>query len=216
MSEYTTVLFDLDGTLTDPGIGITNSVMHSLKKFDIEENDRTKLYRFIGPPLMESFGRYYGFSKEDCERAITYYREYFSVKGLFENEVYDGIAELLRALKEAGKTVVLATSKPHDFSVEILKHFDLYKFFDFCACATMDEKRTAKDEVIDYALQNIKEKDKSKIVMVGDRMHDIIGAKKCGLPSLGVLFGYGSREELEEAGADMIAGSVEELKILLV
>ena len=216
MSKYTTVLFDLDGTLTDPGIGITNSVMYSLRKFDIEENDRTKLYKFIGPPLMESFGRYYGFSKEDCEKAVTYYREYFSVKGLFENEVYDGIPELLRALKEAGKSVVLATSKPHDFSVEILKHFDLYKFFDFCACATMDEKRTAKDEVIDYALQSIKEKDRSKIIMVGDRMHDIVGAKKCGLPSAGVLFGYGSREELEEAGADLIAESVEKLGTLLI
>ncbi|MCR4851111.1 MAG: HAD family hydrolase [Lachnospiraceae bacterium] len=216
MSEYTTVLFDLDGTLTDPGIGITNSVMHALRKFDIEENDRTKLYKFIGPPLMESFGRYYGFSKEDCEKAVTYYREYFSVKGLFENEVYAGIPELLRSLKEAGKTVVLATSKPHDFSVEILKHFGLHKYFDFCACATMDEKRTAKDEVIDYALLNIRETDRSKIVMVGDRMHDIIGAKKCGLPSVGVLFGYGSLEELEEAGADLIAESVEKLGTLLI
>ena len=216
MSRYTTILFDLDGTLTDPGIGITNSVIHALRKFDIEEYDRTKLYKFIGPPLMESFGKYYGFSPEDCKKAVEYYREYFATKGLFENEVYDGIPELLKALKDSGKAVILATSKPHDFAIEILKHFGLYEYFDFCACATMDERRTAKDQVISYALESISEKDRSKIIMVGDRMHDIIGAQKCGLESVGVLFGYGGYEELTKAGADIIVKTVDELRKILI
>ena len=128
---YKYVLFDLDGTLTDPGIGITNSVMYALKKFEIEEENRASLYKFIGPPLLESFDKYYGLSPEECQQALVYYREYFRPKGLYENEVYDGIKELLVELKERGKTLLLATSKPEEFAIEILKHFDLYQYFDF-------------------------------------------------------------------------------------
>ena len=208
---YQYILFDLDGTLTDPGLGITNSVMHALKKFDIDIPDRAALYKFIGPPLQESFEKYYGFSNEKSELAIQYYREYFKVSGLYENEVYDGIEELLKNLKAQNKSVILATSKPEVFAVEILKHFQLDKYFDFIAGATMDETRVKKADVISYALDSCKISDLSAAIMIGDREHDILGAKQIGLDSIGVLFGYGSREELEAAGATYIASNVADI-----
>lgn len=202
---YDFVLFDLDGTLTDPGLGITNSVMYALKKFGIEVRDRTTLYQFIGPPLRESFESFYGFSKEQSELATRYYREYFGVKGLYENEVYDGVPELLRQLKERGKPLILATSKPEAFAVEILKHFDLFRYFSFIAGATMDGARDKKADVIKYALKSCEISDPSSAVMVGDREYDVLGAKQAGLDSIGVLFGYGSEEELKKAGAAYLA-----------
>lgn len=208
---YNTIFFDLDGTLTDPGIGITNSVAYALEKWNIKVSDRTELYKFIGPPLIDSFGKYYGFSEEECRKAVMYYREYFSTKGLYENEVYEGVVQLLTKLKEAGKKLVVATSKPDKFAVTILKHFDLYKYFDFVAGASMDETRTKKEEVIAYALESLGIKDVSEVVMVGDREHDVLGAKVFGMDSIGVLYGYGDREELGKAGATYIVGSVEEI-----
>lgn len=209
------ILFDLDGTLTDPGIGITNSVMHALKKHGIEVSDRRELYPFIGPPLKDSFMKYYGFSEEDAVKAIDEYREYFRPHGIFENEVYPGIPELLKALKEAGKRLILATSKPDEFSVKIMKHFGLYDYFDFFSCASMNEKKVTKPEIIQYALDELKITDLNTCVMVGDREHDILGAKAVGIRSIGVLYGYGTREELELAGADDIAETVEDiLKII--
>ena len=207
---YNTVLFDLDGTLTDPGMGITNSVAYSLKKFGIEIEDRKELYKFIGPPLHESFMKYCGFSDEDAEKAIVYYREYFRDTGIFENEVYDGIENLLGEIRNSGRKIILATSKPEEFAKRILVHFGLDKYFDFAAGATMDTSRSKKGDVIAYAL---KESGCSpeNAVMVGDRLHDILGAKENGLDSIGVLFGYGSREELENAGADYIAETVNDI-----
>lgn len=199
------ILFDLDGTLTDPGIGITNSVMYALKKFNIEVADRTQLYKFIGPPLLYSFQTYYGFSETDSALAVQYYREYFKDRGLYENEVYDGIPELLGKLKERGYKLVLATSKPEVYAVEILKHFGLYDYFDFAAGATMDSTRSKKADVIAYALDSCGIKDLSTAIMIGDREHDILGAKQTGLASIGVLYGYGNREEFEAAGATYIA-----------
>lgn len=205
------ILFDLDGTLTDPGAGITNSVMHALKKHGIEVNDRRELYSFIGPPLKDSFMKFCGFTEEEAMRAIEEYREYFRPYGMFENEVYPGIPALLSELKSSGKRLILATSKPDVFSIEILKHFGLYDYFDFFACATMDEKRVTKPEIIRYALDELKITDLDTCVMVGDREHDIFGAKAAGIRSIGVLYGYGTREELEKAGADAIAETVEDL-----
>lgn len=216
MKNYTTILLDLDGTLTDPGIGITNSVMHALEKFNIKVSDRTQLYSFIGPPLKNSFMERFGFTEEMAVEAISYYREYFQNKGIFENVMYEGIPQVLASLTEAGFSLVMATSKPIDFSVKILHHFDLYRYFDFCAGATMDEKRTRKEDVIAYALENIPEKDKSKIIMVGDRLHDIHGAQLNGLKSVGVTYGYGSSDELTAAGADYIVASVKELAELFI
>lgn len=207
---YDIILFDLDGTLTDPGLGITNSVAYALKRYGIEVSDRESLYSFIGPPLSDSFMKYYGFSEEKSMEAITVYREYFRDKGIFENEVYRGIPELLEKIKELGKTTVLATSKPEEFAVRILQHFELMKYFDIVAGASMDEKRNKKGDVIRYAL-NKGNLSPEKAVMVGDREHDILGAKENGLPSIGVLYGYGDRDELQNAGADYIAETVEDI-----
>ena len=204
-------LFDLDGTLTDPGTGITNSVMHALKKYGITVSDRTQLYAFIGPPLLDSFRKYYGFSEEQSREALEYYREYFRDRGIFENEVYDGIPELLSSLKDRGITVALATYKPYEFSVQILKHFGLYGYFDHIGAATMDESISRKADVIAELLKGLGNIDRNSVLMVGDRDQDIEGAKANGLRSAGVLWGYGSEEELSGAGADFLISCPEEL-----
>ena len=208
---YQYILFDLDGTLTDPGVGITNSVAYALKKFNINVKDKTELYKFIGPPLLDSFVKYYGFSEDQSKMAIDYFREYFRAQGIFENEVYEGIEDMLTSLKSKGKKIILATSKPDGFANEILKHFQLDKYFDFVAGATMDETRTKKGDVIKYALESCGINDMSTVIMIGDREHDIIGAKECGIDSIGVLFGYGSYDELHNAGATYIAETVEDI-----
>ncbi|MBR6984619.1 MAG: HAD family hydrolase [Ruminococcus sp.] len=202
---YQYLLFDLDGTLTDPGIGITNSVIYALHKFDLEVSDPTVLYKFIGPPLKDSFKKYYGFSDEQSDLAIRYYRESFKKRGMFENEVYDGIQDLLKQLKSDGKTLIVATSKPEAFAVEILQHFDLYDYFNFVAGATMNDVRNKKADIIRYALETCHITNKSSAIMIGDREHDIIGANENGLDSIGVLFGYGTIDELKNAGATFIA-----------
>lgn len=213
---YEVILFDLDGTLTDPGIGITNSVMYSLKKYGIEVTDRTELYKFIGPPLHESYEKYYGFSEEKAKEAVEYYREYYRDKGIFENLVYDGVEDLLQKLCDAKKTLIVATSKPEEFAKRILEYFDIAKYFTYVAGANMDGTRTSKDEVILYALTAGNVSDYAKAVMIGDRKHDIIGAKKIGIDSIGVLFGYGTYEELKGAGADYIAENTEEIGSLIL
>lgn len=205
---YKTVLFDLDGTLTDPGIGITNSVMYALAKFGITVADRSELYRFIGPPLIDSFTGFYGFDHEKGELAVEYYREYFKDTGIFENKVYDGVHDLLRKLKDADVKLLLATSKPDVFAVRILEHFGLDVYFDHVAAATLDGRINHKDDVIRLALDLAKADDKREVLMVGDRKYDIIGANKLGIDSVGVLYGYGSEVELRDAGATYISADV--------
>ncbi|MDE6887405.1 MAG: HAD family hydrolase [Eubacterium sp.] len=202
---YQTILFDLDGTLTDPGIGITNSVMYALEKFGIQVSDRSTLYPFIGPPLQDSFETFYGFSKADAEIAVTYYREYYRDQGIYENKLYDGISELLQMLCDAGRKLLVATSKPEEFAVRILEHFQISGYFTYIAGADMNGPRTQKADVISYALASGRVAERSSAVMVGDRAYDIVGAKQNGIDSIGVLFGYGSRQELVQAGADHIA-----------
>ena len=202
--KYRYCLFDLDGTLTDPGIGITDSVMYALKKFDIDVKDRSELYPFIGPPLDYSFKTYFGFTEEQAVLAIKYYREFFSTKGLYENEVYEGIPGMLEELKKRGVTVALATSKPYEFSVEILRHFCLSGYFDHVGAATMDGRISKKEDVISNLLGQLNYEDKASVLMVGDRYHDIEGAKANGLHSAGVLWGYGTEEELQKAGAEYL------------
>lgn len=212
---YRTVLFDLDGTLTDPGLGITNSVMYALNKFNITVEDRTSLYKFIGPPLKESYRKYYHLSDEEITRAVAYYREYFSQKGIYENVLYDGMTEVLEQIKDSGRKVVLATSKPEEFAHEILRYFKIDQYFDYVAGATMDGARNSKADVIAYALESCNITDLSSTVMVGDREYDIHGAIAAGLDSIGVLYGYGSREELQSAGATYIVERVEDILGLL-
>lgn len=209
--EYKYILFDLDGTLTDSGIGITNSVMYALKKYGIAVSDRRELNRFIGPPLTDSFQNFYGFTEEEAKKAVEYYREYYRDKGIFENYLYEGFEDLLRVLKENNKILIVATSKPEVFAKQILEHFGVDQYFTYIAGSNLDGTRVNKDEVIRYALESCKITDLSNAIMIGDREHDIIGAKKVGIDSMGVLFGYGSRKELEKAGAKFIAATVEEI-----
>ena len=204
---YDTVLFDLDGTLTDPGEGITNSVDFALSKYGIETKDKRELYKFIGPPLKDSFMKYYGFDEEKAEEAIAFYREYFRDSGIFENRVYDDVEDMLTKLYADGKTIVLATSKPEEFALRILEHFGLRKYFSVVAGASMDSSRSKKGDVIAYALSMCENIDKNTAVMIGDREHDIIGAKENGLKSIGVLYGYGDENELKTAGANYIAST---------
>lgn len=211
---WKTVLFDLDGTLTDSAPGITNSVSRALAHFGIEEKPEN-LLRFIGPPLNESLPEYYGFTKEQTAKAVEVFREYFVEKGWLENAPYPGIPELLGDLKAGGLQLMVATSKPEVQAVRILKHFGLAEYFDhICGAPAGNEDGARKASVIREALRWAE--DPSSVVMVGDRRHDVEGAHENGLPCIGVLYGYGSREELSGAGASFIAENLEALKNLLL
>ena len=214
MFDY--LFFDLDGTLTDPAQGITNSFIHALKYFGLEIPSYETLCTFIGPPLPDTFKTHFGFDEAKAAEGVKKYREYFATKGLLENSVYPGIPELLSGLKQAGKKLVVATSKPEEYSVRIIEHFGLAQYFENVCGSLMDESRSKKDEVIAYAIERNHISDKSKILMIGDRKHDILGAKKTGLKSCGVLYGYGSQEELESAGADYIVKDISQLQSILL
>ena len=208
-------LFDLDGTLTDPKEGITKSVQYALRHFDIEVENLDELCCFIGPPLKDSFMEYYGFDEEQARKAIDIYREYFSGKGLYENKAYEGVAEVLQSFLTAGKKLYVASSKPEVFVRKILRHFELDSYFLFMGGADMDETRVKKADVIRYVLEECGIRDLDKTVMIGDRKHDVLGAKETGIASVGVLYGYGSRQELKEAGADVLAETIFDLQNLL-
>ncbi len=215
--RYDYIFFDLDGTLTDPGLGITNSVMYALEKLGAHIPPRERLYSFIGPPLIDSFMAECGFSREKAELALTLYREYFRPTGIYENEVYPGIPELLAELKGRAAKLGVATSKPEIFAYQVLEHFGLREYFDFVSGSTMDEKtRITKADVLEYGLQNLGVTDRGRAVMVGDRKHDIEGARSCGITSCAVLYGYGSREEFEEYGADIIVPDIGALRDILL
>ena len=216
MKHKQVILFDLDGTLTDPAIGITNGARKGLERFGIQEPDRAKLYKFIGPPLLESFQVFYGMTPGQAEEAVKAYREYYGVTGLFENKVYEGIPALLRDLRAAGKTLAVATSKPEAFSVRILEKFGLAQYFHHIGGASFDSSRSSKSAVVAYSLGLCGNPSPETVVMVGDRKHDVEGAINNGLQSIGVLYGYGDRPELEAAGATAIAESVEQLRAILL
>ena len=200
--SYDVILFDLDGTLTDSAEGIVNSVVHALEAKGIPYASKQELRRFVGPPLKDSFCEYCKFSEEEGADAVRIFREYFTKKGIYENEVYGGIHEMLGALYNEGFTLAVATSKPEAFAKQILERFDLAKYFTVISGASMDG--TGKTEVIRRTLDRLGVKPSASVLMVGDREHDILGAKEVGISSLGVLYGYGSEEELDTAGADRI------------
>lgn len=206
------ILFDLDGTITDPKEGITKSVAYALNKFGIQVEDLDVLCPFIGPPLRASFEKFYGFSEKDAELAVKYYREYYGMTGKFECSIYEGIPELLKYLKEQGRTVFLATSKPTGYAKEILEHFDLLQYFDYVAGSSMDASRTEKADVIRHALEQIPEAKPEEMVMIGDREFDYYGAKEFGIPCILVTYGYGSLEELEACKSFAIQETTEGLK----
>ena len=214
--SYDIILFDLDGTLTNPAEGITTAVAYALDYFGNKYESKKALELFIGPPLREQFMEYCNVNREMGEKYVEKYREYYSVKGIYQNKVYEGIDEMLSRLKQAGKKVVLATSKPEKFAEIILRHYDLYKYFDFVAGALMSNTRTKKSEVIEYALKSIGCKDIDKVIMVGDRLHDVEGAAQFGIKTVGVTFGFGSRQELTDAGAVRLADNAKELTEILL
>ena len=202
--DFQYILFDLDGTLTDSGEGITKAVQYALKYFGIEVDDLNELKKFVGPPLRDSYKNFYDFDDEKAELGIKKFREYYTDTGIYENSVYDGVEETLKSLKNSGKTLIIATSKPEAHANIVLDHFDLSKYFDFICGADFEETRVKKGDVIKYAIESAGIEDLSKVIMVGDREHDIIGAKENKIKSIGVLYGYGDVLELTQARADFV------------
>lgn len=217
MKEY--LLFDLDGTLTDPKVGITTCVQYALKAFGIEESDLDKLEPFIGPPLKDSFMEFYQMSEQQAEAAVEKYRERFSETGLFENEVYIGIPEMLKKLQKKGMHLAVASSKPTVYVERILEHFGMKQYFEVIVGSELDGRRVNKDEVVAEALRQLFGKrpvEQDKVYMIGDRKFDVEGARIQGVESVGVSYGYGSLQELQEAGADYIVESPGELSYFLM
>jgi len=215
MKTYTNIIFDLDGTMVDSVVGITNSIIYALQKYDIEIPNEDELKKFIGPPLIDSFQELYGFSREEAMTAFEYYRDYYRAKGIFECSVFPGIEDLLKSLKENGKNLMVATAKVEQYANIVLEHFGLTEYFTCVAGSNLDGTRAHKDEIILSVLERCRITDREHTLMIGDRMHDILGAKYASIDSIGVLFGYGTKEELEDAGADIIAASVDDLKTIL-
>ncbi|KOA20814.1 5'-nucleotidase [Clostridium homopropionicum DSM 5847] len=214
--KYKYILFDLDGTLTDPKVGITKSVKYALNKNNIEVESLDDLIKFIGPPLKESFMEFYSFDEERANKAIEYYREYFKDKGIFENGVYEGIPELLKELKNNGFIIAIATSKPTVFAERIVEHFGLKEYFHIVVGSNLDGTRTSKGEVISCVLEQLNINNLEEFVMIGDRKHDIIGAQENSIDSIGVLYGYGDLEEFQEVSPTYIVDSVNDLYKLII
>lgn len=207
------ILFDLDGTLTDPMMGITKSVRYALNYYGIEVNNLNDLLPFIGPPLRDSFQEYYGFDEAKANEAVEKYREYYKNDGIFDNKVYRGMKECLQTLKDNGKKLYVATSKPEFFAKQIIDHFSLSEYFEYIGGSEFNS-REKKAEVIEYVLKT-NQIDNDDVIMVGDRKHDIIGAHENKIPCVGVLYGYGTEDELKQYQADYLVASVEELTELL-
>lgn len=216
MKKYKYLLFDLDGTLTDPYEGITKSVRYALDAFGIKDEPLEKLKKFIGPPLKESFMEFYGFEEAQATDAVAKYRERFNDTGIYENRLYNGIAPLLCQLKQSGYVLAIASSKPTVFVERILEYFHIDSYFDNVTGSFLDGRRTKKSEVIEAVIAALHITDRGEALMIGDRLHDVRGAKEAGLDCLGVAFGYGGREELEKAGATAVADTVEQLKAYLL
>ena len=210
------IFLDLDGTITNPAEGITKCFEYALNHFGIKVESRAELEQFIGPPLRKSFMEGFGFEEEKATEAVVKYRERFTPIGMYENEVYEGMEQALQSLKEAGKILIVATSKPEHMAKKILAHFKLDSYFDDICGSCDDSNRNEKDEVIRYALEKHGITDLGDVLMVGDRKFDVIGAAKCGLKCMGVLYGFGDREELEQAGAAYIAETVEDMARIIV
>lgn len=212
MRKYKYVLFDLDGTIINSGEGIKNGLTYALDKLNFPKEKRPPYNLFIGPPLSESFPQYLGFDKETCNTAIDYFREYYKKQGINECELYDGVEELFIKLLNMGLKLAVATSKPEIHAIPILERFKVAKYFEFIGGSTLDEvTRAKKADVILYTLKNIGVTDKAEVIMVGDRKYDVAGANQTGLDCIGVLYGFGDRKELLEAGAKYIAPSTDDV-----
>ena len=209
---YKAILFDLDGTLTESGEGITKSVQYALDKMRYPEMDLEKLRVFVGPPLLEQVRKYTGMSEEEARQAVVYYRERYSVTGIFENRVYDGVQNMLEELRRKGYLLAVSSSKPEHFVTKVLDHFGLTGYFDEIVGSEMNGKRTGKADVIEETLRRLQLSDhREQVIMVGDKEHDVFGARTCGLECIAVSYGYGTMEELAQADPLRIAASPEEV-----
>ncbi len=214
--KYKYIFFDLDGTLTDPKVGITKSVQYALEKTGIEGVALSELKKFIGPPLKESFMEFYYYDEQTVIPAIKYYREYFQEQGIFENKVYQGIPGLLDELTKKGIINVVATSKPTIFADRIVEHFGLKKYFHSIVGSNLDGTRSSKAEIISYIITKLNINTMENIVMIGDRKYDVIGAQHNNIDSIGVSYGYGTIEELRSADPTFIVNSISELHKLCI
>lgn len=212
--NFDTLLFDLDGTLTDSTEGIVRCLEYALERmgYDIPEDTN----KFLGPPLYRSFAEFCGMNEEQVNEAVRIFRERYSTVGLFENRVYDGVPEMLKRLRDGGKRIMVATSKPEVYAVRIFDRFGLSQFFEIVGGANINGTRNDKDEVIEYVLEKAGISDRSSVLMIGDRRQDVVGAHKTGLKCMGILWGFGSIEELTEAGADFIAETPEKAADMLL
>jgi len=211
MKNYSVVFFDLDGTLSDPKIGITKSVQHALQKAGVMVNDLDELEPFIGPPLQVSFQEIYGFNDTQITQAIRDYRERFTERGMFENKLYEDIPALLAHLKQQGYILTIATSKPTVFAEQIIKYFQLESYFDLVVGSHLDGSRSAKGEIIAKVLQQLDSYPKEQFIMIGDRKYDLIGARENQIDAIGVTYGFGSLEELKNEEPTYIADHVNDL-----
>ncbi len=212
---YKYILFDLDGTLTDSFEGIAKCVQYALNAYGIKDEPLENLRVFIGPPLIESFMKYYGFSEENAVAATAKYRERFADTGIYENKVYDGVPQMLKNLKEHGYVLAIASSKPTIYVERILEYFHIREYFSSVMGSLLQGLRGKKNEVIQAVFEDLAITDKSQVLMVGDRLHDVEGAKLMGVDCMGVSYGYGGRTELEETGATYVVDTVEELEKFL-
>jgi phosphoglycolate phosphatase len=214
--QYKIYLFDLDGTLSDPQVGIINSILYALARFGITEGDRKGLVKFIGPPLLESFCKYYGFSESEGRKAVAVFREYYAEQGIYENKIYDGVDDILSELHSRGFMLILATSKATIYAQRILDHFGIARYFNRVVGSNFDLTRAAKSEIIADILGDATRLAKRDFVMIGDHVDDIRGARENGIDSVAVAYGYGSEEDLIDAGPTYIVHAVRELRTLLL
>ncbi len=213
--RYKYVLFDLDGTLTDPYDGITNCVKHTLRTMGFELPDEDDLKKYIGPPLSYSFSVFNNMNEEQTKQAVSIYRAQYAITGMYENRLLDDTLSTLGMLREKGFKIAVATSKLESVAQEVLEYFKLTEYFDVIG-GSLDDTRHLKSDVIAYVLDRFGISDKSQAVMVGDRFHDVEGAKACGIDCIGVLCGYGDRNELETAGAVYVAENLAEAAKYLI
>lgn len=213
MKKYDVIAFDLDGTLSDPARGLVEGFVYAFRKMGVEYESREALKKYIGPPLIETWMPEFGWSEEEAERAVILFREYYNIYGWWDNVIYPGIRELLIALREMGKRIVLTTSKPEDTALDVLRLFDILKYFDFVGGASSHKTRERKSEVIDYVLDaiGVPTEERSRVILVGDRVYDARGAAECGIDSIGVLWGHGSEKEIAESGFTYTAKSPAEV-----
>lgn len=211
MKDYDYYLFDFDGTLCDTTEGIFNSIIYSLDCYGIKETNLKKLEFFVGPPLFESYKTVYGVSDKDAKYLIEKYRERYKTKAAQESCIYDGVKNMLEALKARGKKIAVASSKPKLFVDEISQYHDIYKYYDFVSAETFKNNHSSKKELINACLEYFGNPDKSKVIMVGDRFYDIDGAKASGVDSAGAVYGFGTEEELKNAGATYILHTPDDL-----